>query len=132
MENIKNYLQERHEAIVDRINKRRVQITLKVFMFQIDECKRLSELVMNDREELQEIESLLAELDHAPAKIVNNSIENAYKHLTHLLDKEIERKNLTIDVAKNELFAKLRLSELKFANDQLKNSYFNYESKKYL
>ncbi|RFC54876.1 hypothetical protein [Brumimicrobium aurantiacum] len=131
MKEIKQYLKHKEEEIAKKLISLSFTGLFGAF-FSIEKKDEIKQKETIAKKEYSKIKELLQSLEENTNSTSTEGIRSTYIHLAHLLSKEIERKKSTIDVQENELFARLRASQLEFAHQQLKQSMNTYESKQYL
>ena len=135
MEEIKKYLEKKKKKLLDRQFVLIGSIGIRSIFHGgknavVIEWEKELEVLKVENEELKR---MLADLKNYTAHNPNSTqINEAYQNLSILLVDEIERRTSSLDVQENEMFARLRISELEFAHSQLKSSLWTFESQRYL
>ncbi len=134
MEEIKKELEKKKNKLLNELIILAGKIAIRTFVYR---RKDILVIKMESKFEVlnaeyDKVKGIIDQLDQSQPVEPSNDIKQAYKHLSILLTKEIERKTETLDVQENEMFARLRVSELEFAHSQLKSSLWTFESQKYL
>ncbi|WP_159038425.1 hypothetical protein [Brumimicrobium mesophilum] len=131
MEEIKEYLEKKKDQAANEVIAYSASGLFSAFMTKEKRVNLKVKLEASERK-YKKVKKMLQCLEEKSVATSTENIAGAYVHLSHLLMNEIERETSSIDVQKNEMFARLRVSELEFAHSQLKSSLWTYESQKYL